>query len=440
MSADAASLAGAVVDPDGRPVPRARVVLEGPVGIVASTLTQDDGRYSLDPMATGSYVVRVLADGFRSAPQTVSVTGSEAATVNFSLELSAVSETLVVSASQIEAPRSSAPAAVTVITSAELKAQQIETLADAFRGVPGQTIVRSGGRGALTSLFPRGGESDYTLVAADGVRLNSFGGGFDFSNLAVEGVERVEIVRGPQSALFGADAIGGVVQIVNRRGAPLRASALVEGGGFGTVRAAAAASGGTSQWSWGAAVDRPQSDGFRGAAANGEAVTNDDWEAWTTTFNLGVDAPKWNARGHGQFSDSDRGNPGPYGSDPNGTFFGVDRVARSIIGINAGDVAASWLAGEGFRLRGAGVVCRHGRSLSRLVWRVLQRQQPNDRSRRRRHRVRHGLERHRRGRRRSPRAAAARTSSACRGRRFRSSGISSASSARRASSRRAACW
>ena len=99
-----------------------------------------------------------------------------------------------------------------VITSAELKAQQVETLADALRGVPGQTIVRSGGRGALTSLFPRGGESDYTLVLVDGVRLNASAAASTSRNLAVEDVERVEVVRGPQSALYGADAIGGVVR------------------------------------------------------------------------------------------------------------------------------------------------------------------------------------------------------------------------------------
>ena len=84
--------------------------------------------------------------------------------------------------------------------------------------MPGLTVVRSGGRGAVTSLFPRGGESDYTLVLVDGIRANDFGGGFDFAHLPVADVDRIEVVRGPQSALYGSDAIGGVVQIITRSG------------------------------------------------------------------------------------------------------------------------------------------------------------------------------------------------------------------------------
>ena len=82
------------------------------------------------------------------------------------------------------------------------------------------TVARSGGRGALTSVFPRGGESDYTLVLVDGVRANAFGGGFDFSLLPFGDVAQVEVVRGPQSALFGSDAIGGIVQVTTRQGGP----------------------------------------------------------------------------------------------------------------------------------------------------------------------------------------------------------------------------
>ncbi len=130
------------------------------------------------------------------------------------LRLSALTESIVVSASQVDVPLSRAADSVTVITAAELQARQIETTADALRFVPGLTVNRSGSRGAVTSLFPRGGGSNYTLVLVDGIRVNSFGGGYDFAHLSSVDVDRIEIVPGPQSALFGSDAIGAVVQVI----------------------------------------------------------------------------------------------------------------------------------------------------------------------------------------------------------------------------------
>ncbi len=110
---------------------------------------------------------------------------------------------------------------MTVITREDLDKHQVESVADALRTVPGLTVTANGGRGALTSVFPRGGESDYSLVLVDGVQANSFGGGFDFANLPVANIERIEIVRGPQSALYGSNAIGSVIRIVTRQsGAP----------------------------------------------------------------------------------------------------------------------------------------------------------------------------------------------------------------------------
>src|SRR5207244_11569433 len=98
------------------------------------------------------------------------------------------------------------------LPAAGLGGGRFEAVADARRLVPGLAVTRSGGRGALTALFPRGGASNYTLVLVDGIRANSFGGEYDFAHLSVADVDQIEIVRGPQSALFGSDAIGAVVQ------------------------------------------------------------------------------------------------------------------------------------------------------------------------------------------------------------------------------------
>ena len=100
-----------------------------------------------------------------------------------------------------------------MLTREDLDARQITTLGDALRLVPGFAVARNGGPGTVTSVFPRGGESDYTLVLVDGVRTNAFGGGLDLSQVPIADAERIEVVRGPQSALYGSDAIGGVVQV-----------------------------------------------------------------------------------------------------------------------------------------------------------------------------------------------------------------------------------
>ena len=125
---------------------------------------------------------------------------------------------IVVTATRVPAPRLSVPAAVTVIPGSELRARGIHFVADALRTVPGASVARSGSEGGLTSLFLRGGESDYVQVMLDGVVLNDPGGAFDFGQLTTDNIERIEIVRGPVSVLYGSDAVTGVVNILTRRG------------------------------------------------------------------------------------------------------------------------------------------------------------------------------------------------------------------------------
>ena len=94
-----------------------------------------------------------------------------------------------------------------------------------LREVPGLTLVPSGGRGGTTSLFTRGGESDHNLILIDGVKVNRAGGAFNFNDLTTLGVGRIEVVRGPQSALYGSDAMSSVIQLLTPRGqGPPRAS------------------------------------------------------------------------------------------------------------------------------------------------------------------------------------------------------------------------
>ena len=330
--ASGGSITGIVSDPDGRPVADAQVLLTQAASVAARVRTGADGRFRVDALPPGPYQVHVAREGFRAEPQAVAVAEGEVREVNVRLRLSAVSESVVVSASQLDVPLSLVADSASVITARDLSARQIETVADALRLVPGVEIARNGGRGTVTSLFARGGESDYSLVLVDGVRANAFGGGFDFSQLPSANIERIEIVRGAGSALFGSDAIGAVVQVITRQGGRPRAEATLEGGSLGTTRLTASSSGSHGRWSWGGAVERIASDGFTGTApATGERVSNDDYRS-----HQAMGTATWRAGGgtevalNGGWITSDRGFPGAFGSNPAGQFTGVDRLSRGV--------------------------------------------------------------------------------------------------------------
>jgi vitamin B12 transporter len=136
---------------------------------------------------------------------------------------------VTVTATGIETEVEEAPTAVTVVTRDEMDDAQADRMVDMLRRVPGLSVVGSGDEGKLTSVFTRGTGSNQTLVMLDGVRLNSaFFGGFDWSRLGTAGLGQAEIVRGPYSALWGADAVGGVINL-----RPRRASSGFDGRFFG---------------------------------------------------------------------------------------------------------------------------------------------------------------------------------------------------------------
>src|SRR4029079_19763851 len=126
--------------------------------------------------------------------------------------------TVVVSATKTPISRDALTQSVSVITGAQLRARGITRVSDALQAVPGATLAQNGSFGSVSSLFLRGGESRYTKVLIDGVAVNQSGGYFDFSHLTLNTIELIEIVRGPASVLYGADAVSGVIQIFTRRG------------------------------------------------------------------------------------------------------------------------------------------------------------------------------------------------------------------------------
>ncbi len=169
---------------------------------------------------------------------------------------------IVVTATRV--PSSAVTASTTVISGAELRAEGFTHVSDALAAlVPGATVVRTGSFGGTTSLFLRGGESGYVRVLLDGVPLNEPGGAFDFSSLTTSGVERIEVVRGPTSVLYGTDAVTGVIQIFTRRGtgAP-HVSVDVMGGNYGTASLSTGLTGASSTTSYGVHLSRYQSNGI----------------------------------------------------------------------------------------------------------------------------------------------------------------------------------
>jgi vitamin B12 transporter len=156
---------------------------------------------------------------------------------------------IVVTATRLPAPRAAVPAAVTVLHGDELRASGVRFVADALRTVPGAAVARGGSFGALTSLFLRGGESDYVQILIDGVQVNEPGGAFDFGQLTTDHIDRIEVVRGPVGVLYGSDAVTGVVQIFTRRGSGTpRVVASMTGGGAEKVGPEASGRFTTTAW------------------------------------------------------------------------------------------------------------------------------------------------------------------------------------------------
>ncbi len=252
-------IAGTVIDPDRAAVPDASVRLISPTGSeLAHTLTDQQGHFSFHQQCS-SCSVEVELTGFTSSRQPISN-----APLEVQLRVAPVEEHVIVTANRTETPEVLVGSSTTVISKKEIEARQALVVSDLLRSTPGVTVIRSGGYGATTSLFMRGGESNYTKVLLDGIPLNEPGGAFDFSSLSTTNIDHIEIVRGPQSALFGSDAMTGVVQLFSSRGrsetAHPQVSLNLEGGNLGTINAGAGLTGEAGNFDYNAFWSRFSTD------------------------------------------------------------------------------------------------------------------------------------------------------------------------------------
>jgi vitamin B12 transporter len=202
----------------------------------------------------------------------------------------------VVTADRVAVPAALVSASVTVITREEIERRQYRTLNEALRNVPSTTVVQSGGPGKSTSVFIRGGNANQTLLLIDGVRAgdpSQVNGAPNFAHFLLDNVDRIEVVRGPMSTLYGSDAIGGVVNLITRKGSgPLKAVAFGELGSYGTFSMGGSVQGAEGVFNYNLALQALSTGGFSAVPRRfSPGIENEDDGYWNVSFNgrLGLD-------------------------------------------------------------------------------------------------------------------------------------------------------
>lgn len=311
---------GVVVDSSGGAVAGARIECGG-----REARTAYDGRFSIPGVEHCQ--ARVEAPGFET--KTIELVASAPARIE--LPVAALAERIVVSATRRETSLEEAGLAGDVLARADIAARQFPNLGDLLRELPGVHVTRYGRYGGLTQVFTRGGQRTATLILLDGVPLNDPGGEVNLATLSTAFLDRIEVVRAPASALYGAEASSGVIQLVTRRGDPERRRPYTrlsyERGSFATDRWIAGLSGAA-----GARVD--YSLGAEQFHTSGE-FPNDFFRNTYGTASFGLRlAPSTEARAVLRGGDAILGTP--------------NQVGYGIINYDARQLTRDWLAS--FRL------------------------------------------------------------------------------------------
>jgi vitamin B12 transporter len=298
------SLEGSVRTSDGQALPGVAVTLHGPAGERRLT-TRPDGSFAAAALPAGPYTVSIDVPGLEiRGPKTARV-GSGTSRLDLVLAPAPVAERVVVSATRGEATLSSIGVAADVLDRAAIEDRAAPTLLPLLQDVPGVATARAGQTGGQASVFIRGGESRYARVLVDGVPVNQPGGAFDFGTALPFELERVEVVRGAASSLYGTDALAGVVSLQTRRARPGEAPSLrgeVEAGTFDWRRWLAGTSGARGRFDWNAGGQRRTTDNEQ---------PNSRLEQTSAAFSAGasLDA-RTDARVVVRFDDATTGTPG----------------------------------------------------------------------------------------------------------------------------------
>ena len=226
---------GTVSDPTGAVIVNAKVDLIENDVVVVSVMTDTRGRYAITRELTRRFKLRVSSPGFGAVENPLpSADEAKDLTLDISLSPASFSEQVTVISSGTETAQARLGSSVTSLTQQDYHGAR--DIHEGLRLVPGLQSVQTGQAGSTTSLFIRGGNSDANKLLIDGVPANDIGGSVEFANLASTGIGQVEVLRGPNSVLYGSDALAGVISFTTPRGTtPLPLfTYLVEGGNFGT--------------------------------------------------------------------------------------------------------------------------------------------------------------------------------------------------------------
>jgi vitamin B12 transporter len=260
-----AHLSGALVDVSGATLANVHIAVRTE-GSTAAAITETDsapdGTYTLT-LPPGRYHITFSHDSFIPREVTVDFTSAQSRQLDLRLEIERLSASVVVTAQAEPTPVQDISASVTVITKEEIDQRQAVPLADLLLYTPGIAIGKNAAEGGLTSFFLDGGNSYHTKVLIDGATVNNPGGQVDFSNFTVDNVDKIEIVRGAESAIYGTDAVAGAIQIFTHRGETRvpAFSLFAEGGTFASGRGGAQLSGLLGKFDYSGAGSYFETDG-----------------------------------------------------------------------------------------------------------------------------------------------------------------------------------
>ncbi len=281
LAAEQGSLHGTVRDPLGAVVVGATVELLDGTTVVKTTKTDASGDYSFDVPASTRYRVRASAPTFQSTTSdSVYLTKSVKADLDITLATQTLTQQVTVTASATPTPIAQIGASVTVLTADDYR--QYTQVQDPLRQIPGLQITQTGQLGGITGLSIRGGATDANKVLIDDVPVNDVGGAVDFSNFTTVGIQQIEVLREPNSALYGSDALAGVVSMTSARGStrlPLLTYAG-DGGNFSTYHQEVTGSG---------VVRRFDYYGAFGLVGSQNNMPNDSFRNATYVGNFGWD-------------------------------------------------------------------------------------------------------------------------------------------------------